>query len=317
MFNTNTFLGGTLDDLQKFVQTPPRQQDCEFEYWNSEPIPDFYDRLPDQTIDPRNGKEFTISQSLIKKVRELAKGELCPKQFYHVSLHREYDKTSEAMAMGSRFEYELTGAHDLDGTIPDMVLTSTGKIGADQNRISDNAMMGKETLRRLGVYLNRAEVQAKVKFKCLSSNMDILFIDESQGDYDWFIDDVKYSGVIDSDFSDYAWKPENIASSFDMKCQALHYISLAIFSGCTSVRFRYLVFDNRPNHEGEYQVFEVVASEKALNQHKHVILTTIDQLQKRFNGEGFDAVPAYEKCKDCPVKCESRVKYPEIKVVEI
>lgn len=292
----------------------------EFEHWDSTPVPDFYERLPDQIIDPKTGRSILISQSLIKEHRKMAMDELCPKRYRHVTMLHEFETPdSNAMAAGRRFEYELTGALDRSGAVPDELLTGKGVPSADQKRITANAELGRATLLRLGVLLEHWETQKTVTVKCLSGTYDL-----HQGSaFGSDIIDIKYSGLLGDagKWSELGWYPETVGQQFSHVCQAAHYSLLDLLSGYDDVRFRFLVFDNRNNHDGEYQCFEFQLSESTMNQHKNLVLRVIEDIQARLAGDegGFDAVPSYEKCSGCPLidQCNSAVKWPETVLVEV
>lgn len=290
---------------------------CEFEHWDDTPVLDFVDRLPDEIIDPASGRSVTISQSLIKSFRKMAMDELCPKRLYHVTVIGDADEEESEvgpMALGKRFEYELTGALDRAGSVPPEILTASGKVGTDQARVSRNAELGKETLSRLGVP-HSADPQRNLSFKCLKGTTDLYYpINGGVA-----IDDIKYSGLLGKTgkWSDMGWYEPDVGQKFHHTCQAAHYTLLAIMNGADSVRFRFVVFDNRAGKEGDHRVFEFRLSEKTMNEHKNLLLFVIDEIQRRFTEDGFRAVPSYEKCSGCPLasSCEDYQAWPEIMVV--
>lgn len=284
---------------------------CPHEHWDSTPISDeeFVKRLPDKIIDPKTGKEIFISQSKIKKMRKLAKDELCPKRFYHTSLAETAKEIgTRAMALGRRFEFELSGALDYDGEEP---LKISGKLG---ERLSKNAKTAKETLERLGIPLDRFDKNLKYKFKCLSGSPDL----QQEGDNLVLVIDVKYSSSIgnrDAKWNEYGWDPETLSDKFTLVIQPCQYDLLGRLIYGKPVDFMFMVFHSGDKHEGEYLPIKISISEDRRNQHKNLVLHVIEEIQNSFNGEGFKAIPSYRKgfCKDCPVKsCSSRVLHPSI-----
>ena len=292
-------------------------QPCEFEHWDDTPISDeeFIERLPEKIVDPNTGKEVFISQSKIKKVRDMALGELCPMRLYKTTLVEEVkEEGSLYTAMGRRFEYELSGALDYDGEEPAEILGKTGKPGAEQKRISENAQLGKETFERMGMPIESFSINEKYRFKCLSGSPDL----EKDKDEFTLVVDIKYSANIgnkNAAWSEYGWDPEKLPNKFPLIVQPSQYDLLGRLIHGKPVEFMFVVFHSGAGHEGEYLPLKIEISEDRRNQHKNLILHVINEIQRLFKGEGFQAVPAYKKgfCQDCPVKsCRERITHPEI-----
>ena len=304
-------LGGQFSAVPSNYEKP-----CEFEHWDDTPISDeeFISRLPDKIIDPETGKEIFISQSKIKKVRDMAKKELCPKRFYRVTLTEQDSlEGSKAMAMGRRFEYELTGALDYDGKIPDEIPGVPGK------RISHNVEEAKKTFDRMGMPLEEFGINKKYKFKCLSGSPDL----EKEGEETTLVVDIKYSADIqtrNSKWNEYGWDPETLPNKFALIVQPCQYDLLGRLIYGKPVEFMFMVFHSGKDYEGEYLPIRMDISESRRNQHKNLILHVIEEIQGMFKGEGFKAIPAYKKgfCQDCPVKsCKERITHPSIVQVNI
>ena len=319
------------DSASGFSAQPitPEQTIAEYEQWDSTPVPDFLELLPDELLDDSTGKRILISQSLIKEHRRMAIGELCPKRFRHVTMLDEFDgDDSTAKAAGRRFEYELTGALDRSGNIPDELLTEAKCVPtADQKRLTLNATLGIKTLKRMGVYLPEWvsiglmrggwEVQKKLTIKCLAGTLDLYRASEFGAD----IIDIKYSGLLGDagKWSELGWYTPTIGLMFNHIAQAAHYSLLALLTGVDEVTFRFLVFDSRANKEGEYQPFEFRIGEQCMNQHKNMILGIIEDIRNRYRENGFSAIPSYSACQGCPVKpeCNQAVDWPETILVEV
>lgn len=285
---------------------------CPHEVYSSEPIPDFWERLPDEIIDPNTNEVIYITQSRIKSLRKIAQEQLCPKRYYLTDITKEYqEKTGPAMAMGLRFEFELTGAMMRNGKEPPQILTKTGNPSSDQNRISYNANQGKETLERLGIKTEPENIQQSITRKCLQANVDQI----QENPEGRKVTDFKYSGLLSEQTK---WNELSFETTSDkFPTRISHKVQGHHYSLVCDADFQFLVFDSRKDHEGEYQLIEIQASHESMNQHKHLILNTIEQLQNHLEGKPFTAVPSYEKCRGCPVlDCKSREKYPETKVIQ-
>lgn len=280
----------------------------------TDPCPDFLDLLPDGLIDPGSGKSVMISQSRLKAWRKVMEDELCPRRFYHTRLIRdEKEETGHSAIMGRRFEYLLTGAPDYDGNIPGPILTAITQVeSADEKRIQENAKKGKATLARLGVDLSKSAVSTRFGLGILDGEFDISgnnSILKAQT-----ITDIKYSGLLRDKWHEWGWAGD---LRFGAKCQASHYVLIGMLLGfwdnLEDAEFMFVVFDSRKDQEGEYEAIRVKISEEQMNAHKWLILDTVEQIQKKLNGEGFDAIPSYQGCKSCPVKCEKFQAFPEVR----
>lgn len=280
------------------------------DFYDPTPCPDFAERLP-ETLTTVSGKEYRISQSLIKALRKVAQDEMCPKRFFETRINGTAEEgQSVAMAAGHRFEFLMSGAPRRDGSEPGPMLTpKTGKPSTEETRIAGNAAAARKTMIRHGLPLSEATVGPKWAFRCLEGTLDLDYPEAGA------VVDVKYSGLLDDKWNDLGWtKP---GEKFSHTCQANHYLLLAELNGMER-DFFFFVFDNRANKEGEYKVFRMAPSEDTRNAHKNLILWAIDQLEKRKAGEigGFEAVPRYASCKDCPVKsCAKRLEFPEVEEV--
>lgn len=331
----------TLPEVEIISEQVLNDDLLKFEHSDDSPVPNFENLLPNKIIDPETGKKIFISQSFIKSFRKVISEALCPKRFYHTSMIKEAREGSgDAAKMGSRFEYLLTGSLNYHNEIPEPILTATGKVGADEKRIQINAELAREAFARNGFDIGQAVVSHTIKFKCLSGEYDLHMVpkyemsEKIEGVWvftgkvlEWAIIDIKYSGLMGDKLKrqELAWHPETIGEKFSHLCQALHYKLLGTLEGDLylkngldeNIPFYFFVFDNRANNEGKYEMYKISASEEKRNQHKHVILNTIEEVQNKLEGREFTAIPSYSKCQSCPVKCKDMVKYPEINLIEI
>lgn len=279
---------------------------------DSSPVPDFWDWVPEKLVDPRTGKEVTVSQSFTKALKKVEAGELCPKEFYHTYVIKSHwTPSSEARELGVRFEYLLTGARDYHGNVPGPILTATGKESIEESRISGNVIEAKIALMRNGIDLKKAAVSVSVQRKCLSGTADLGYNESGI-----HVIDLKYSGLR-GDYAkrhEFGWHPETIATNYSHQVQARFYTLLF-----GAERFWFVVFDSRKDYEGDHDIFELTFSEKAMNEAKNMILNAIQIIQERLKSpSGFDPEPKCERCRTCPVQeCEARIEYPKIQSINI
>lgn len=270
-----------------------------------------------------NGQRVYVSQSMLKDWDKLAMGEMCPKQFYcKYLLNEETSPSSDAQNAGRRFEYELTGAHDRYGNEPEQVLTTTGKIGTEQKRVSENAERARATLRRHGFDMDNFQAGVRLRTtEGLQGDLDLITTRNGE----LCIVDIKYSGLIGNEWNELGWNwqdsSRNRLSQNDYHtCQANHYQILAALHPDfpdSILSFFFAVFDARPNHEGEYRIFQMVSSEKSRMRHLQKVCDCIEGLQTLIDTNGLEATPEYDFCKSCLVNCPVRAEWPEIVQIEM
>lgn len=369
-----------LSDQPRQLSEPVTEPISKFDLVDDSPISlrEFRKRLPRSIRDPRSKKTVYVSQSLISALREMDLGQRCPKQLYETRIaKRVREETTNAQLMGSLFEYQLTGATNYYGEIPERMTTRTGKETSEQLRIDLNVEYAKNALYGpLGVPRNRKHDVA-VTFKCLSGTMDLTYeapvlwtgIEAisgnfgREGDYgvskdgkafvratsgQWrevepdqipeglqvakagkpvkrmtCIDDIKYTGLLGEETKrkPFSWYPGTIGYKYHKWLQSCHYSLLAKLKQRRKrdVRFRFLVFDNRGNHEGEYQPYLMAPDQAMLYKHLNLVLTTVEFLQKELRKEdGFKAVPKYRQCIGCELRdtCREAKTKPDLLVVK-
>lgn len=315
---------------------------CPHETYSSEPIPDFWERLPDEIVDPLTKRSIKISQSFLKRIQKTIKGAMCPKRFYSTDIAKtheeEEDESGNPREMGNRFEFLVTGAPAYDGTYPGEILTpKAGKPASSNKVIESNAELAKETLEHLGFDLERGFAQIEVSFGIFVCHLDLFAPRHGV----WTIDDIKYSGLLtkSTSYMDFSWYPGNIHEKDGPRIQMSTYAmamtkdgpdrvityptkegviditdKVPLFDSYEEARAMVTVFNSSPKKQGEYLPFEMSFSEDGMNQHKHFILEILNQFQRMLEGKEFSAVPSYDKCKKCPLseECENYQSRPDI-----
>lgn len=299
-----------------FSSSPPDNGE-KYRTYSREPIPDFWERLPDAVIDPETKQEVEISQSRIKRFLRVIDNELCGKRFYSTTITEEYSETIPAAKLGIRFEYLALGTLGRDGTGDEPFLTASGSPTADEKRIRKNVEKAKQVIERM--VGKDFSTQAKISIKCLEGSLDIL---KNDGDRVIVID-TKYSGLLDDNRTELSW-PEDIREKEQHLIQGKHYSLLAEKVFGKPVDFYFLVFASNKRTIKEKEVFGIYRpyllriSEEGMNEHKHMILEVIEQMKNMLEGRKFTARPSYSGCADCPVlTCKSRQSEPDLVIVEI
>ena len=304
--------------------------------WSSDPVPDFWERLPEKIIDPRTKKEVKLSQSLIKNFIKHIEGELCGLRFYRTTVTREFEEHFAAAKFGHRFEFLVTGEPGRNGEgqkpfvnvskkkatkkqieegSPEYIVTE--KPSAQELRIRADASVAKEVLEQFNG--KRWKSGVKVSIKSLEGTKDVV---SNRKNY-VIVTDLKYSGLLGESWGELSW-PDDISDKVSHMTQATHYTLLAEKHYGKRVKFYFLVFSNKKDTSngvevfGKYQPYEVRVSEKAMNRHKNMILDLAEQMERKLKGKEFNAIPSFHGCKKCPITtCKKRIDQPEIIVTEI
>lgn len=291
-----------------------------FRVYSREPIEDFWDRLPDFIVDPETGIEVKMSQSKIKEFLKVIDRKTCGKRFYRTRITYEFtEEQSDAAAMGDRFEHLVTGAVGRDGGGSEPILTSRGLPTTGEKRAQRNASKAREII---NLYRRRTweKRQVKLREKCLTGILDIL-IDADEKDPPIVID-LKYSGLLDNKWEEWGW-PKDIRKKESHLIQAKHYILLTERLTGQRPDFFFFVFSNKKHEQkGEevtvYRPYLIRVSDEALNEHKHMILNLIEQMDRMLKGKKFTARPSYSECSNCPIfTCESRRYEPELVITDL
>ena len=274
-------------------------------------------RLPEEVRSPSGRTVVTISQSRLKRLWQAQrKAAGCWKRFEGTEILGMEGESSAAQAMGSRFEYQLTGALTRAGSVPPRLTTGTGRDSADQKRIDEAVAMARhKILPELGVNVDEYQAGGGLRHKCLAGTPDLIKV--TQGHV--LIEDIKYSGLIENKMakaSKFGWVAEELANKWETVVQACHYTLLAklIWPG-KQVRFRFIVFDQ--GEPGRFRCYRMEIGHGRMVEHMNFVLDQVDVLKARMAGEGFPANPSYEECQGCPVKCDHYVRYPDVHLVRV
>ena len=303
------------------------------EFKNPDPCPDFEILLPEHfwnkdgtpLLDPKTEDEegnldvFRISQSFSGNLRDALINDSCLYRLWFGSVLRGGEKRhgeTDAMRLGTLFEFLLTGAFDYYGDKPELKKKYEGTpsesyYAADQRAI-DNANAAKDILKDFNIDLDKKdeyEVDKRMVFKCLGISMDLSFFNHE-------IKDIKYSGVLFDDWSKYAWDEKGIEESFSKQIQSTLYSLVYMLIIGVKPNFEYIVFSNKAKELKEFQIFKVTISEERFNMLKWMMLDVANLFQSMINEDKFIEKPSFENCKGCPVTdCKVRQKYR--KVIEV
>jgi len=268
----------------------------------------------------------SITQSMIKEVEEYIDGKFCGlvlKARWIDGL--AVDISTEAMKLGSYFEYKLSGALPKDGKIPEAKYTGRGQLAADYARVDDYAAKI-----RMVIFDMRFKIEAK--------GMLIEKDDPEDSGLKWcgtidlrlraykkvvfdngmvikkgqtIIVDVKYSGLLDDRWNKHGWQladSEVQREYHGTQAKQYHYIG--------EDPFFFLVVSSGTKFD--YRFLYIKISQEALVEHRQRGKRALARL--KLEAEiGFKPHPEYKRCNACPLRhdCEHRHEFAQPEIIEI
>jgi len=258
-----------------------------------------------------------ISQSLIKNYYDYKAGNSCGLLFAARYIDHDPDAEmppTEAMKVGTYFEYLCTGALPRNGIKPEPDISYKGKTGeklsAPYQRAKESAELFKKIIRNLGIIIQ------KVGMVLQDDEMNgIIDIYANWGGEDVFID-LKYTGLIDDKWNDMGWNLETLRERDKLLIQGVQYKILA--DRCLKIQnipFYYFVFSSL--NVNNVRIIKQEVDESRTQSHIVNVHDTISALQKDMY-YGFKAYPNFKRCYECPIatKCTSKIEVPLIDVIE-
>jgi len=280
-----------------------------------------------------------ITQSLIKSLlsvvqKNIKTGEYdeCGLLFELKFIHKRWDLflASDAMALGTWFEYMCTGSLPKDGKVPKE--KKVAKPNADGNYLSEpyNRMLKHvENFKRFMKYygLEIVSVGRTIKADDLEGTLDIeakatkrivqngeVLLEEG----DTVILDMKASGLLDDKWQDYGWHLDALADKSKLILQPIHYKFIGKYHNVfgKEVPFWFLLFNTKD--ENDFRCIDFRVTQRDFDLHVELIRKTITVLN-HYLERGFPARPTMARCGDCPIKlkCKHFMAIPPIVKFEL
>jgi len=269
-------------------------------------------------------KDISISQSFIKDLIKYRNGDACG-----VHLYLKYDKglfdlfgDKDVFRRGKYFEYTTTGNKGKDGKIPEPDRTKKGELTQPYKDIHIQALHFKEIMDYYGFKIK--EVDYKIKYKDTEGTLDLLV--ECKKDvygYDrnkiqskggLIIIDLKYSGLLNNEWSEYGWGLKYFGNKENHLLQAEHYTYLYKMKFGKLLPFMFMIFSS--TNPDEQKIINVSFTDDDIAMHE-VHLDTVRDWIKDINAKGIKKQPRKDICAECPLqvrtKCNSYVNVPEIR----
>ena len=256
-----------------------------------------------------------ISQSLMKALSEYLQGGECGIAFKarYIAKTVEFVQT-DAMRLGTYFEYKATGAMPRSGIAPepDVVYKGTAK-------------------EKLSAEFERAEASAEF-FKALMKFWDIKILhsnftmetDIMKGIADLVVEwngkpailDLKYTGMIDDKWSDYGWHKDFLSQKDGLMVQGVMYKILAKETlGIDDIPFYFWVFDSK--NPQNVRIIEEKVDESRFYMHMDAVNNAKSYIEYHAKKDDWEARPDLLRCAKCPLKpdCKFAIDYPLIEEV--
>lgn len=254
-------------------------------------------------------KQIYITQSLIKSLLKYIEKEECGLIFEKKFLENRFDlfPPSDAMALGTWFEYCATKALPKNGVIPQPERTSKGELTAAYKKAEAQLDNFKKFMTFYGIKILEAGVD--VVFDGLKGTYDIIclatrdIIDE-HGTVrvkanQKFIIDTKFSGMLDDRWSEFGWNLETLNKKVNLIMQPIHYMYLSELAFGERYPFVFLLFSS--TNEKDFRAIFFDVSDEDIERHKELIYKTGVKLKKIME-KGFKARPDVLRCAECPIK---------------
>jgi len=273
-----------------------------------------------QTILSLNNVVPKISQSLVKELSRYAREEKCGLVLEDEFISKEYiHSASDSKKVHDYFIYKVTGKLPLNGLEPYPIVTKTGKLSVDYERINAQIENLQLLLNRLNFSIEyNAFVFTNPKF---GGTADLVVSNNNLKTKDIMkkraIVSLKTSSLLNDERSDLGWGNVSIQDKEELMLEAIHVKLLAKYEwGIENIPFYYFVFSNK--NEWEYKIFKIDVDELKLQSHYQNLLSAKKFLDETIKN-GWKAHPKYSVCRTCSLTnvCKSFKDIPEIVSVSI
>lgn len=261
-----------------------------------------------------------ISQSMIKELIKYHEGNVCGLQFVEKFIKGNFDKfrPSDAMSVGTWFEYELTGALPKDGIKPKPEYTLKGELTAPFRNMQNHIKCFKSTMLYYGFEI--VTVGEKIVHKDMEGTLDLrcratqdvrtqtgLVIKKGE----IFMVDLKTSGLLDNKWADYGWEINNLSTKINLVMQPIMYKYIEKQNTGKDIKFLFFLYSTA--NEFDSRIINFVCDEEAYTD-LEVTIANARILLDKYNASGWKARPTMKDCAKCPIKigCEHFAGVPPI-----
>ena len=230
-----------------------------------------------------------ITQTIVKRFNAYQDGE-CGEKTMRM-MRGEQSPPSAAMALGTYFEYLVTGSTGLNGEVPQPVTLKNGDLSAPYRVCTSQAERVKFLLGLMNI-----EIMAVNKYEergDLAGHIDLI----AKVNGEMAVIDLKYSSGMDDKWNVYGWQWSDKQKEFH-SIQAIHYHLI------TGLPFYYLVTEAAEN--GDIELFKIEIDESSVkNYESH--LDDVRKFTEVANLGVLEPRPEFNRCfgcfaNDCPFR---------------
>lgn len=273
---------------------------------------------------------MNITKSFLLDFIKYKRGDECGNLMVHKWVNGNLLPGSDAMKLGTYYEYLISGAVPKDGIIPKPVMQASNKnkMYAEYQRAWDNAADTKHLLFEvMGFKLIEAgKTHVKEGFAAtpdliLQATKTITFSEVMPGYFEaakevqikkgtkvYF--DLKYSGLLYNEWEEMGWM-------FKDKQKAYHKWQARQYHYVTGLPFFYLV--RSPANTEDIELFRMDLTKEDILDHIRESKAYLHEFELIRDTQGFEARPSYSKCLKCPIKdsCKDKHIFPHSKRIEL
>jgi CRISPR/Cas system-associated exonuclease Cas4 (RecB family) len=271
-----------------------------------------------------------VTQSMIKEIFSYKMGESCGFQVEAKYVHGIEFPSSEAMNLGSWFEWKCTGQTTKFGHVPVAGRLKPKKLTKkeidsgmkQEDVIGDYAKKYKDALVHVESFKEMIkendyeiiETGAKLHDKELAIKGDVDIIVRKRGEEKFRFIDTKFSGLMENKWEDMGWADESLEYKDRIMIQAVHYQLLGYKKYGYFPDFYFWVYSS--TNTTDIKNIKVIVNPDRFNEHKIIVDTARKEFEKS-KAKGWIPRPSPKKCGSCPLseKCEHSVSLPIEQIV--
>tara|TARA_R110002126_G_scaffold197836_2_gene345548 strand:- start:1761 stop:2603 length:843 start_codon:yes stop_codon:yes gene_type:complete len=268
-----------------------------------------------------------ITQSFIKSLFKYKEGKACGLQFEAQFINNIEFPSSDAMNLGSWFEYMCTGQTTKFGHIPEPTRLKAKKLTKaeiesgmkQEDQIGELSKKYKDALCHVEAFKQMIEAcdyeivatGERIVDKELGIQGDVDITVRKRGDKDGrviFID-TKFSGLLDNKWDERGWADESLEYKHDIMIQAVHYKLLGFQKYGYEPDFFFWVFSS--TNTTDRKNIRVNVDSEYFGKHQASIVQA-RQAFEAYKAKGWIARPKPKRCGNCPLrdKCPHFISLP-------
>lgn len=264
--------------------------------------------------------KINISQSLIKRAREVIRGTACGYAFHEIDILKKYKtEPSDAQKLGSYFEYLCIGTPNRDGTIPEMPATQKGLPTADAIRAQKQKVNFDNVIQEYGfeiINTNKTTVN-KINDKYSLKIIEDAEIKTKDGSIATL--DLKFSGLLGDKWQPMGWHLESYKYRDQLTIQPIMYKYVNDLAyGIHDKPFYYGIFSSKNEYDFDFWEVNIEHYDEVMGELDEEISDLIGIFDSSMDTIALPN-PEYSRCNACPINemCVFRALTPTIKHANI